>query len=113
MAAPKGNKNAAKGREWADAIRWALGKYESSAVDRGQALRKIAERCIEQALEGDKDARREIGDRLDGKPAQAVELSGETTTNYRGIDAPPQADSYEEWVKRHVGTAAGSASRSH
>lgn len=43
----------------------------------------------------------------------AVELSGETTTNHRGIDAPPQANSYEEWIKRHVGTAAGTASRSH
>ena len=33
-------------------------------------LRKIAQACVDAALEGKMDAIREIGDRLDGKPAQ-------------------------------------------
>lgn len=41
-------------------------------VQQGQALRKIARKVVEGALEGDKDAWKEIGDRLDGKPTQAI-----------------------------------------
>lgn len=70
--APKGNRNAAKGKAWANALQRALAQYESDGVVRGEALRAIADKCIEQALEGDKDARKEIGDRLDGRPAQTI-----------------------------------------
>lgn len=72
--APKGNQHAARGKYWRDTIDWALRNYEGSAVERGQALRKIAFRLIESALEGDHAAIREIGDRLDGKPAQSHEV---------------------------------------
>lgn len=75
--APTGNKNAAKGREWSDALRLALKTYKTSSVKRGQALRKIADKVVEKALEGDKDAWQEIGNRLDGKPVQAIEGTGE------------------------------------
>jgi len=70
--APLGNQNAAKGREWTQAIRWALAHHESSSIKRGQALDKIAVKLIELALEGDMAAIREIGNRLDGKPVQPV-----------------------------------------
>ncbi len=36
----------------------------------------IADKCSKMAEEGDMAAIREIGDRLDGKPAQSVELGG-------------------------------------
>ncbi len=36
----------------------------------------MAGRLVEKALAGDVTALKEIGDRLDGKPAQAVELGG-------------------------------------
>lgn len=72
MAAPRGNQNAAKGKEWADALRLALKTYEATGVERGRALRKIAETVVEKAINGDKDAWQEIGNRLDGKPAQAI-----------------------------------------
>jgi hypothetical protein len=36
-------------------------------------LRAIARKLLERALEGDLQAIREIADRLDGKPAQAIE----------------------------------------
>jgi hypothetical protein len=41
----------------------------------GRRLRIIAEKLAEKAEQGDIQAIREIADRLDGKPAQAVERS--------------------------------------
>lgn len=74
MSAPRGNQNAAKGKEWADALRLALKTYEDKdkKIKRGHALRKIADGVVKNALEGDKDSWQEIGNRLDGKPAQAL-----------------------------------------
>jgi len=78
MAAPKGNSNAAKGREWANALERALKLYESKKrkISRGQALERIANTVIEEALDGGMWAVQEIGNRMDGKAAQSVELSG-------------------------------------
>lgn len=70
--APEGNHNAAKGREWTEAIRHALLTYESDKIERKQALKAIAMRLVEKAIEGEKDAWQEIGNRLDGKPAQII-----------------------------------------
>jgi len=77
--APKGNQNGRKGREWREALNKALKTFESKdlCVERGLALRKIAERVVEGALAGDKDCWQEIGNRLDGKAAQYVEVVGE------------------------------------
>lgn len=72
MAAPTGNQNARKGKEWADALRVALKTYKDGEIKRGHALRKIAEQCVKQALAGDKDARIEIANRLDGKAVQPI-----------------------------------------
>ncbi len=72
--APVGNRNAAKSKDWANALRWVAENYEceSRNITKGQALREIAKTCFEQALAGDKDARAEIGNRLDGKAPQPV-----------------------------------------
>lgn len=74
MAAPAGNNNAGKGKDWNDALRYALANYEDKdkAVERGKALKKIAMKVVEKAIEGDKDSIQEIGNRLDGKPAQSI-----------------------------------------
>lgn len=72
--APKGSKNAARGTEWRDAIRKAVAMFESEDVERGQALRKIADVVVIQALSGNKDAIQEIGNRLDGKPHQSIDI---------------------------------------
>jgi hypothetical protein len=74
MAAPLGNQNARKAKVWEGALRAALAQYENAeaGIKPGEALRKIAEVVVGKALVGDKDAVREIGDRLDGKPAQAI-----------------------------------------
>lgn len=74
--APVGNQNASKGKRWQEALVKALAQYKSNNVEMGQALAKIAQKVVEQALAGDKDSIQEIGNRLDGKPAQALEHSG-------------------------------------
>lgn len=76
MAAPEGNNNAGKGKEWKEALRYAVLNYEAPQIERGKALKLIAKKVVEKALEGDKDAIQEIGNRLDGKPVQAVEGTG-------------------------------------
>lgn len=68
MAAPVGNSNARKGKEWFDALR-------KECVQR-QALEKIARVLVDKAEAGEAWAIQEIANRFDGKPAQAVELSG-------------------------------------
>jgi len=72
MGAPAGNKNGAKGKTWADAIRKALLQYADDTVERKEALHHIALKVVEKALSGDTAAVREIGDRLDGKAAQTI-----------------------------------------
>lgn len=66
QGAPIGNKNATKNKPWAEAINRAL------LAEDGQKLRALAERLIERAIEGDVPALKEVGDRMDGKPAQAI-----------------------------------------
>jgi len=77
VSAPKGNRNGAKGTEWKHAIQWALNEHSNSSVKRGQALRKIAVVVVEGALDGNKDFIQEIGNRLDGKPAQVIYGGGD------------------------------------
>lgn len=73
--APQGNNNAAKAKIWSDAIR--------KVVVQKQALDQLALALVEKALSGDLQALKELGDRLEGKPIQAVEQktehSGEVT----------------------------------
>jgi len=64
---PIGSSN--RERPFADALRVAL---RSGNPHR---LRAIAEKLIQKALDGDLPAIRDLADRLDGKPAQAIERS--------------------------------------
>jgi hypothetical protein len=67
MAAPENNKNSnTDNRLWANTIRRAVTQADP---DR---LRRIAERLLDQAEEGNIVAMKEIGDRLDGKAAQVL-----------------------------------------
>lgn len=74
MAAPLGNQNAKKAKRWQDALVKALARFENDElkIKAGEALDKIAEGVVLDALKGDKDARAEIGNRLDGKPPQGI-----------------------------------------
>jgi len=68
--APKGSQNRIKNRPWTDAINRAI------LAQDGKALRALADKLVEKALEGDMQAMREIGDRVEGKAAQIIEASG-------------------------------------
>jgi ribosomal 50S subunit-associated protein YjgA (DUF615 family) len=78
MANPKTDKI------WGDAIRRAVMR-EAEITDENGTKRKVqyitilASKLVEKASEGDTTAIREIGDRLDGKPAQAIENTGSLT----------------------------------
>ena len=68
--APIGNQNAIKAKRWQKAIERGLARFCNSTVDDG--LDKVADIVISAALDGDKDAWKEIGDRLDGKSVQQI-----------------------------------------
>lgn len=71
MAAPIGNQNAVKAKQWQKALERALARAGTEGtIESG--LAPIADTVVKLARAGDKDAWREIGDRLDGKPAQAI-----------------------------------------
>jgi hypothetical protein len=65
-----GNHNAVRAKKWREAIMRALAR-KSGSVDAGldAAADKLACLAID---DGDKWALEEIGDRVDGKPAQAI-----------------------------------------
>jgi hypothetical protein len=70
--APIGNSNAAKGKRWSDAIDRALAKRCKG--DGIAALDDLAEKLLAKADEGDMQALKELGDRIEGKPSQAIDL---------------------------------------
>lgn len=64
-----------KQKDWAEALRRAVHR-ESAGKGSAKWLDVIANRVVEAAAEGDAQAFKEIGDRLDGKPKQQTEVSG-------------------------------------
>jgi hypothetical protein len=84
MAAPAGNQNGKKGKEWFDAIR-------KECVQR-DALGKIAKVLVDKAIEGEQWAVAEIGNRFDGKPAQSVDLQGNMTAEIKWPLRKPEID---------------------
>lgn len=70
--APEGNTNSnINNRLWANTIRRAVLAADASK------LRAIADKLVDLAAEGDMQAIKELGDRLDGKPAQSVVVGGD------------------------------------
>ena len=65
---PKGR---AKEKPWRDALERVL-KRRDDGTEIGTTLEKIADMCVRKALDGDKDAMREIAERHDGKVPQAI-----------------------------------------
>lgn len=71
MAAPVGNQNARNAKRWQSAITRALAKIsEGQGVEAG--LDKLADKLVLAASNGEQWALKEVGERLDGKPAQIV-----------------------------------------
>lgn len=69
MGRPAGSEN--KDKPFRDALRMEIRAAENSP----RALRQIANKLIDMAASGDMQAIKEIGDRLDGKPAQESTLT--------------------------------------
>ena len=74
MGRPKGAEN--KDKPWRNALRKAVCELRTADGDDKEvkALGLLADRLVTKGLEGDIAAIKEIGDRLDGKAVQGVEL---------------------------------------
>jgi hypothetical protein len=74
MAGVKGRSGTNKGKDkpWTEALRLVAFRDDDEGKRR---LLKIAERCVQAAEDGDMQAIKEIGDRLDGKAAQTIEAT--------------------------------------
>lgn len=71
MGAPAGNQNAKVAKRWQSAITRALAKIsEGQGVEAG--LDKLADQLVQAAVKGEQWAMLEVGNRLDGKPAQII-----------------------------------------
>jgi hypothetical protein len=68
--APVGNQNGKKGKLFYDALRIALVQEDK------KKLRKITDKLVESAENGEPWAVKEIMDRMDGKPVQSTEITG-------------------------------------
>ena len=73
MAAPAGNRFGAHDKPWTRAL-------QRHVQQNPDLLRRIAIATFAKAEEGDLSALKEIADRLDGKPAQSVDISGSLNT---------------------------------
>jgi hypothetical protein len=73
MAAPKGNQNGVKNKPWTDAIRRAIARRDAGeVVETDRFLNKLAEQLLTDCLNGDKTAREELTNRLDGRFPQPI-----------------------------------------
>lgn len=89
MAAPAGNKNGENGKRWKMAIDEALALH---GKDKADALKQVAEQLIIKAKTGDLAAIKELGDRIDGKSVQPMDIKGElnqkVSYTVKGIGKP-------------------------
>ena len=74
MAAPIGNNYAGKSKQWTMAIERVLEKRKGTRVE---ALDELAEKLLAKCDEADMAALRELGDRLEGKPGQTIDLGSD------------------------------------
>ena len=88
MAASPGNKNAAKGTAFRDALRKTLRNYEKGDIERGKALESICNKLVKEALDPESSnyqfAVKEIGLRIDGTPKSNSD-SGSTSQILIGV----------------------------
>lgn len=76
MAAAIGNQYAAKSKRWQMAIERAIAK-RSSRKEELDALDDLAEKLLDLCAQGDLSALKELGDRLDGKSSQSLDVKAE------------------------------------
>jgi hypothetical protein len=71
MANPKADKI------WSEAVQRAVKRRMENEDGKPQKIERLADKLVDFALEGQGWAMQEIGNRLDGRPAQAVTVSGD------------------------------------
>ena len=90
MAAPKGNKNAEKGKAWEQAIKRALARKAAADgiedVTFHGGLNAIADKVVNAAVEGQQWAIKEVGERIDGKPSQIIDMNVTDMTHEEALD---------------------------
>ena len=62
-------------KPWREALERAVKRRDAGKDGNPQMLEVIADQCVSDAVDGSIAAIKEIGDRLDGKPAQAVDVA--------------------------------------
>lgn len=77
MAGKPGRSGTNKGKDkpWSDAIRRAM--HRTLEDGKTKRLDALANKLLDRALDGDVAALKEFGDRIDGKPSQQLEHTGE------------------------------------
>lgn len=90
MANPRGQQ---RDKPFRDALRMEL----AAAGEDHKKLRQIARALIANAVKGDTRAIQEVADRMDGKPAQAVDMTIEDVENR--IQRVPLTD--DEWAIKY------------
>ena len=88
--APAGNRNAAKAKLWEQAIKRAIARKANGDINHG--LDTLADKLVAAAESGDQWALKEIGDRLDGKPAQAITGEGGGPIEFLNVDVSDLTD---------------------
>lgn len=82
---------------WRDALMRALKRRATD--DDPQLLERVADAVVAAAIDGDMQAAKEIGDRLDGKAVQAVESTTEVT--HYVVRMPSKPESIDDWHRQH------------
>ena len=70
MAAPRNPKGQKPEKIWRDAVMRAVKRAQKG--QKSKRLELLADQLVQEGLDGNVVALKEIGDRLDGKPAQTV-----------------------------------------
>jgi hypothetical protein len=83
MGAPVGNQNAKKAKRWQKAIERALARAANENTDAG--LDKAADVFVQACFAGDLATLKELGDRIDGKPAQVIAGDPDNPLEVKGL----------------------------
>lgn len=105
-----GNKNASKAKVWTAAIERALEKRTRS--EQKEALDELAEKLLVQCESGNLQALQELGNRLEGKPTQHVDHSGQVNQTHTVI-AVQHTDSWATGLFSDPAVAASEESLTH
>ena len=92
----EGNDNAIKNKPWRDAINRALARYGEGSMDGG--LNKLADELIMKCADADLGFLKEMGDRIEGRPAQSLTV-GSDPENPLLIQPVRPKITEEEWKK--------------